>query len=308
MCFGSLLIFEHASAEAGARAEAARATKRRKVSFGASTVRYVHRCEKDEHEQHHHQGQQQEQDDQNPHSSNHHEASSCDSASPHDITSTTAVANFTPGHDVSSTIQAQARHIHPPVCEATDGHGSMSDDSDCDKMMHSRAHQDCGCSEYATDDETEQVKDSDGPNDEALHVNEMIVQLYKKRDASVMTDTLRVLAMANKMHMLDGMQRRTQVLMARIRARGKVALLPACIILRQESLPVLEWIINCMAKAVQCVHALEKDRQLVLALSSPDRPLAVMSPHTHMSMCAAAGAMCTSGEVPHVHAAGMLKA
>jgi hypothetical protein len=145
------------------------------------------------------------------------------------------------------------------------------------------------------EDETEQVKDADGPGEEARHVNEMIVQLYKKRDACVLTDTLRALAMSNKAHMLDGMHRRTQVLIERVRVRGKVALLPACIILRQESLPVLEWISNCMAKALLCMHALEKDRQLVLALSCPSRPLA--HAHTHMGMCAAAGVY-TSGGVP----------
>lgn len=94
------------------------------------------------------------------------------------------------------------------------------------------------------------TKGSDGPASEAIHVNKMIVELFRSRDPSAVTETMRRLVEDDSFEVMVGVLERIAQLVFRIRATGKASLLPSCVVLRQEALPVLEWVLDCAERAV----------------------------------------------------------
>lgn len=94
------------------------------------------------------------------------------------------------------------------------------------------------------------TKGSDGPASEAIHVNKMIVELFRSRDPTVVTETMRKLVEDDSFPVMVAVLERIAQLVIRIRATGKASLLPSCVVLRQEALPVLEWVLDCAERAV----------------------------------------------------------
>jgi hypothetical protein len=123
------------------------------------------------------------------------------------------------------------------------------------------------CRKTADQESTEEVKESDGPAEDSMFLNQLMTQLFTKRDASILTGLLRILVEHENVRVLEGMRKRLELLVDRVQIKGKTALLPSCLILRKESLPVLEWTLDCMDRAVQYLHLLRRNQADMILLT-----------------------------------------
>lgn len=98
-------------------------------------------------------------------------------------------------------------------------------------------------------DAAEATKLGDGPAIEAECVSKMLVELFKTRDPSIVTQTLQVICEKGTLKTMHEFISRVNSLLQRLRASGKVSLLPSCVSLRRQSLPVLVWLLDCAHRA-----------------------------------------------------------
>mmetsp|Transcript_4347 Transcript_4347/g.10892 ORF Transcript_4347/g.10892 Transcript_4347/m.10892 type:complete len:339 (-) Transcript_4347:357-1373(-) len=101
--------------------------------------------------------------------------------------------------------------------------------------------------------EEEETRATDGPSTEAMHVNKMVVDLFKSRDPNTVTGTLRDFVENHDTGLLNSVHVRVTSLVSRIKATGKASLLPSCVVLKGEGLPVLEWVQDCTQRAIDFI-------------------------------------------------------